>query len=80
LAGEGRREVFERLAHALNLGLELHAAKFSEREVVLALSDSATLDRVVLHSDVVAELRRAKGTPAFFLGLGGAEQRALNPD
>jgi hypothetical protein len=28
------------------------------------------------HSDVVAELRRAKDTPAFFMGLGGADARA----
>ena len=42
----------------------------------MALADSISLDRLVAHSDVVAELRRGKDTPAFFLGLGGAEQRA----
>jgi hypothetical protein len=73
---EGRRETFERLAKALDFGLKNHAVKFPEREVVLALTDSTSLDRVVAHSDVIAELRRAKDTPAFFLGLGGAEQRA----
>ena len=46
----------------------------------LALSDVATLDRLVAHSDVVAELRRAKDTPAFFMGLGGAEQRAWSDE
>ncbi len=77
---EGRREAFERLANALNFGLKAHAVKFPEREVVLALADSASLDRLVAHSDVVAELRRGKDTPAFFLGLGGAEQRAWSEE
>ncbi len=76
----GRRETFERMANALNFGLKAHAVKFPEREVVLALADVASLDRIVAHSDVVAELRRGKDTPAFFLGLGGAEQRAWSDE
>jgi Subtilase family len=77
---EGRREMFERVSQALNVGVKPHAVRFPEREVVLALSDVATLDRLVAHSDVVAELRRAKDSPAFFMGLGGAEQRAWSND
>ena len=77
---EGRRENFERIAQALNVSLRAHAVKFPEREVMLALSDVATLDRLVAHSDVVAELRRAKDTPSFFMGLGGAEQRAWSDE
>ena len=77
---EGRRETFERIAQALNITLRAHAVRFPEREVVLALSEVATLDRLVAHSDVVAELRRAKDTPAFFMGLGGAEQRACSAE
>lgn len=77
---DGRRENFERVAQALNITLRPHAVRFPEREVVLALSDAATLDRLVAHSDVVAELRRAKDTPAFFMGLGGAEQRAWSDE
>jgi hypothetical protein len=77
---EGRRENFERVSQALNFTLRPHAVRFPEREVVLALSDVATLDRLVAHSDVVAELRRAKDTPAFFMGLGGAEQRAWSDE
>jgi hypothetical protein len=76
----GRREDFERVARALDIGLKPHAVKFPEREVVLALSSAANLDRLVAHSDVVGELRRAKDTPAFFIGLGGAEQRAWSDD
>ena len=77
---EGRREVFERVSQALDITVKPHAVRFPEREVLLALSDAATLDRLVAHSDVVAELRRAKDTPAFFMGLGGAEQRAWSDD
>ncbi|TIM18660.1 MAG: hypothetical protein E5Y69_33905, partial [Mesorhizobium sp.] len=77
---EGRREVFERLAQALNAQVKPHAVRFPEREVMLVLSDSQTLDRLVAHSDVVAELRKAKDTPSFFMGLGGAEQRAWSDD
>ena len=77
---EGRREVFERVAQALNTTFKPHAVRFPEREVMLALCDTHTLDRLVGHSDVVAELRRAKDTPSFFMGLGGAEQRAWSDD
>jgi hypothetical protein len=77
---EGRRETFERIAQALDIVLRPHAVRFPEREVLLALSDTATLDRLVAHSDVVAEFRRAKDTPAFFMGLGGAEQRAWSAE
>jgi hypothetical protein len=76
----GRREMFERVSRALNVDVKPHAVRFPERDVVLALSDVITLDRFVTHSDVVAELRRAKDTPAFFMGLGGAEQRAWTDD
>jgi hypothetical protein len=77
---DGRREMFERITQALDIAVKAHAVRFPEREVLLALSDVATLDRLVAHSDVVAELRRGKDTPAFFMGLGGAEQRAWSDD
>ncbi len=77
---EGRREVFERVALALDAQVKPHAVRFPEREVMLALSDTHTLDRLVAHSDVVAELRRAKDTPSFFMGMGGGEQRAWSDD
>jgi Subtilase family len=77
---DGRRENFERVARALNIELRPHAVRFPEREVLLALSNVTMLDRLVAHSDVVAELRRAKDTPAFFTSLGGAEQRAWSEE
>lgn len=71
----GHREDFERIAHVLDITLRAHAVKFPERMVMLALASAATLDRLVAHSDVIAELRLAKDTPSFFMGVGGAEQR-----
>lgn len=77
---EGRRESFERVARALAIEVKAHAVRFPEREVVVALTDVATLDRVVTHSDLIAELRRAKDTPSFFTGMGGGEQRTWSDD
>ncbi|MDX8448280.1 S8 family peptidase [Mesorhizobium captivum] len=77
---DGCRENFERIAQLLNITLRAHAVRFPERLVMLALASVTTLDRLVTHSDVVAELRRAKDTPSFFMGLGGAEQRAWSDD
>lgn len=77
---EGCRAAFERVSQALNIVVRPHALRFPERDVLLALSDIATLDRLVAYSDVMAELRRANDTPAFFMGLGGAEQRAWSAD
>ncbi|HEX2654361.1 MAG TPA: S8 family peptidase, partial [Xanthobacteraceae bacterium] len=75
-----RREAFERIAPALNIVVRQHAVRFPEREVLLALSDARALDRLIAHTDVVAELRKAKDTPSFFMGLGGAEQRAWSEE
>jgi hypothetical protein len=77
---DGRREDFDRVARALDMGLKAHAVRFPEREVVLALTEAQTLDRLIAHTDVVAELRRAKDSPAFFMGLGGAEQEPWTAD
>jgi hypothetical protein len=77
---DGRRELFEHTARALDIEIKPAAIHFPEREVLLALSDVATLGRVIAHSDVIAELRRAKDTPAFFIGLDGAQQRTLSDD
>ena len=70
----GRRDVFERMARRLNLEVKEQIVIFPEREVVLVLANIATIDTLVAFSDAVAELRRAKDTPAFFMGLDGGEQ------
>lgn len=72
---DGHGDVFSRMAARLNLQVKDHAVRFPEREVVLVLANTESVDRLVAYSDVVAELRRAKDTPAFFMGLDGGEQR-----
>ncbi len=69
-----QREAFERVASALHIQVKQHAVHFPEREVVLALSDAATLERLMANSDSIAELRRAKDTPALFMGMDGGQQ------
>jgi len=71
---DGHRDVFSRMAARLNLQVKDHAVRFPEREVVLVLANTESIDRLVAYSDVVAELRRAKDTPAFFMGLAGGDQ------
>jgi hypothetical protein len=73
---EGRREAFERVANALQIEIQTQAVHFPEREVLLALCNVDTLARVMAHSDTVAELRRAKDTPAVFMEMDGAQQQA----
>jgi Subtilase family len=68
------RDVFSRMAARLNLQIKDHSVRFPEREVVLVLANTNSINRLVAYSDVVAELRRAKDTPAFFMGLDGGEQ------
>ncbi len=77
---DGNSDVFSRLAARLNLQVKDHAVRFPEREVVLVLANIETIDRLVANSDVVAELRRAKDTPAFFMGLDGGEQWAWSDE
>lgn len=71
---EGRREVFDRMVRRLDLRLKEGVVRFPEREVILAMADVASIDLLVAYSDAIAELRRAKDTPAFFMELEGGEQ------
>jgi hypothetical protein len=51
-----------------------HTISFPERDVVLALADEATMERLVRNSDAIAELRLAKDTPTLFLEMKAVEQ------
>lgn len=77
---DGQREAFEGLAAALNLQMKAHAIRFPEREVVLVLASVNALQTIIDHSDTVAELRFAKDTPAFFVGLDAEWQREWAED
>ena len=76
----GHRVGFERVAERIGIRLKPHVVRFREREVILALGDEAAIDRLLINTDAIAELRAAKDTPALFLGLNGGEQRAWSDD
>lgn len=71
---DGRLQAFRTVAARLNVALKPHLVSFPERDVVLALADTATMARVVANSDAVAELRAPKDTPTFFLDMRPVEQ------
>lgn len=72
----GLREQFQVAAGALDIPLKVdEVIEFPEREVILALSDLASLGRLLTRTDAIAEIRLAKDTPAMFLQMRNAEQR-----
>lgn len=80
---------FRTVAERLEVTMKPHLVSFPERDVVLALADTATMARLVANSGSVAELRAPKDTPSFFLNMGPVEQadwagdladRAVAPD
>lgn len=71
---DGGLPVFQAVAARLNVAVKDHILSFPERDVVLALADEATMDRLVRNSDAVAELRVAKDTPSLFLEMRTVDQ------
>jgi hypothetical protein len=67
-------ESFRRVARRLNVATKPHTISFPERDVVLALANIATMERLLQHSDAVAELRLAKDTPSLFLEMRAVDQ------
>jgi len=71
---DGRLASFRVVAERLNVQVRDQAVSFPERDVVLALADTATMGRLVTNSDTVAELRAPKDTPSLFLEMRPVEQ------
>jgi Subtilase family len=71
---DGRLHTFKPVAARLNVATKAHTISFPERDVILALSDLSTMERLIQHSDAVAELRLAKDTPTLFLEMQALEQ------
>ena len=71
---DGGLPVFQAVAARLNVAVKDHILSFPERDVVLALADEATMNRLVRNSDAVAELRLAKDTPSLFLEMRTVDQ------
>ncbi len=71
---DGGLPVFQAVAARLNVAVKDHILSFPERDVVLALADEATMNRLVRNSDAVAELRLAKDSPSLFLEMRTVDQ------
>ena len=76
----GHIEAFWTVTRRLELQVQQTRLDFPDREVCLVYSDVATMGRLFLNCDSVAELRRAKDTPGQFVSLSNAEQAELATD
>jgi Subtilase family len=77
---QGYIEAFQSVATRLELLVEPHRLVFPDREVRLVYTDIETLGRLYLNSSSVAEIRRAKDTPALFVSWSNVEQAAWAGD
>ncbi|KUO56338.1 MAG: hypothetical protein APF78_01860 [Sphingomonadales bacterium BRH_c3] len=77
---KGTRAHFDGAAQALGLTVRENSLEFAEREVVVVHAAAEDLGRIIANIDTVAELRMARDTPGFFMGLDGAEQRLWADD
>ena len=71
---DGRLQTFKTVAARLNVSVKAHTISFPERDVILALVDELTMERLIHNSDAVAELRLAKDTPTLFLEMRAVDQ------
>lgn len=70
----GFMEAFETVVNRMELPVQPHRLVFPDREVRLVFGDVASLGRLYLNSNSIAELRRAKDTPALFVSWSNVEQ------
>lgn len=73
-------EDFRRLAAMSQCQVSEAVVEFPERSVVVMYGSQQQLAQSVMALNCVAELRRAKDTAEFFIGLGGAEQQQWTND
>lgn len=71
---DGHLQTFWTVSERLNIATKPHTISFPERDVVLALASVESMERLIEHSDAVAELRLAKDTPTLFLEMRAVEQ------
>ncbi len=70
----GQKETFNQVAQQIQIRTTEHSISFPEREVLLALSNVITLERVIRNTGVIAELRLAKDSPSMFFEMEMTEQ------
>lgn len=69
------RELFNQVAHKLNIRITEQSITFPEREVVLALTSVTNLSRIINNTSLIAELRIAKDSPSMFFEMDMQEQK-----
>lgn len=67
---------FRELCEELEVPVEAGSIRFPERKVVVVEANREQLEQLSLHSDDIAEYRRAKETAAFWLEQENADQTA----
>jgi len=77
---QGHVEAFDAVVHRLEIPASPLRLVFPDREVRLVLGDEITIARLFLNSDAIAELRRAKDTPALFVDWSNVEQAEWTSD
>lgn len=77
---QGFVEAFESVVARLELSVEDHRLVFPDREVRLVFADVPALWRLFLNSSSIAEIRRAKDSPALFVSWSNVEQAAWATD
>lgn len=70
----GRRDAFNQVARTLDINTTEDVISFPEREVILALTNVISLSRIIVNTDLIAELRLAKDTPSMFFEMDMQEQ------
>ena len=76
----GHEEIFDAGVRNLGLPVQHHRLVFPEREVRLLFADITDIGRLFVNSDAIAEVRRAKDTPALFVSWSNVEQAAWAAD
>lgn len=76
----GHAETFDTVATRLEIPVQQQRLWFPDREVRLVYGNEITIARLFLNSNSIAELRRAKDTPALFVRWSNVEQAAWATD
>ena len=73
---QGHAVTFDAVATRLAIPVQQQRLLFPDREVRLVYGNEITIARLFVNSDAIAELRRAKDTPALFVRWSNVEQAA----
>jgi hypothetical protein len=77
---QGHTESFDRAALRLEIPAQPQKLVFPDREVRLIYGSEITIARLFVNTDSIAEIRRARDTPAHFMRWSNVEQAARAAD